>query len=171
MPTPCCKPSLPRNTNNSALALGLVLVLATSPALAELVGRASVIDGDTIEIAGQRIRFHGIDAPEASQACLDGEGRQYRCGRVAAHALDVFLSASRPTHCQPVGRNRERVVARCYRHDGESVARWLVSEGLALDWPKYSKGEFASDEERAREAGRGMWQGQFVEPWRYRKLR
>ncbi|WP_348643025.1 thermonuclease family protein [Mesorhizobium sp. B2-6-5] len=52
----------------------------TSSVQEDLVGRASVIDGDTIEIHGKRIRFNGIDAPESSQTCADGNGKAYRCG-------------------------------------------------------------------------------------------
>lgn len=79
----------------SALALvgiltGIVAAAATEP----LVGRAS-LDGDTVEIHGERIRFHGIDAPESWQRCADKAGAAYRCGKVAAEALDAFLAASR----------------------------------------------------------------------------
>ena len=80
----------------SALALvgiltGIVAAAATEP----LVGRASIIDGDKVEIHGERIRFHGIDAPESWQRCADKAGAEYRCGKVAAEALDAFLAASR----------------------------------------------------------------------------
>jgi endonuclease YncB( thermonuclease family) len=53
---------------------------------ADLTGRASVIDGDTLHIHDQRIRLHGIDAPEARQTC-EADGQTYRCGHQAALAL------------------------------------------------------------------------------------
>lgn len=61
-----------------------------------ITGVASVIDGDTIEVHGQRIRFNGVDAPESGQYCDDAKGFEYPCGRRSAEALDAFLAASRP---------------------------------------------------------------------------
>lgn len=73
----------------SALSLGAALVM---PAVAAepIIGRASVIDGDTIEISGKRIRLHGVDAPESWQTCEDGDGGTYGCGKEAAFALERF---------------------------------------------------------------------------------
>ncbi|BCH32658.1 succinoglycan biosynthesis protein exoi [Mesorhizobium sp. L-8-10] len=133
------------------------------------VGRASVVDGDTIEIHGERIRINGIDAPESRQLCTDGAGKTYRCGQVAALALDDFLKAARPTTCHKVDRDRYgRMVARCTA-GGKDVAEWLVRNGHALDWPKYSKGAYAAAQNKARQDRIGMWQGEFVEPWEWRK--
>ena len=71
-------------------AMIVALVLTCGSALAqapELVGRASVIDGDTIEIGGERIRLFGIDAIEAHQTCTLPTGGKWRCGGAAAKAL------------------------------------------------------------------------------------
>ena len=65
-------------------ALTIALCLLASPALADVASVARIIDGDTLEIHGQRIRLHGIDAPESRQLCrLDG--KSWQCGEVAAN--------------------------------------------------------------------------------------
>lgn len=156
----------------SRLLAALLLILA-SPAMAQTVeGRASVIDGDTIEISGERIRFNGVDAPESWQRCKDAAGKEYHCGKEAAFALDEWLAASRPTRCEFVERDRYgRMVGNCFRADGASVAHWLVRNGWALDWPRYSDGEFADAQEEARGEGRGIWRGAFEQPCEARARR
>ncbi|WP_292506756.1 thermonuclease family protein [Mesorhizobium sp.] len=144
----------------------------TEPLPGSMEGRASVIDGDTVEIAGQRIRFNGIDAPESRQYCDDAKGFEYPCGRRAADALDTFLAASRPLHCTFVDRDRYgRLVGDCERADGRGVQQWLVEQGLALDWPKYSSGIYAGQQAAAKAAMRGIWAGSFQEPWDWRAER
>ena len=93
-------------------ALTIALCLLASPALSDVAGVASVIDGDTMEIHGQRIRLHGIDAPESRQLCrLDG--KSWQCGEVAADALADKI-ARRSVTCEDLGRDRyDRVIARC----------------------------------------------------------
>lgn len=157
-------------THHQALAGAVVLCIATAAQAQTITGRASVVDSDTIEIAGERIRLHGIDAPESDQRCQDKGGRAYQCGQVAADALDAFLAQSRPTSCRFMERDRyRRFVGDCYRADGNSVAAWMVRKGHALDWPRYSRGTYAADQAEARRSGAGMWWGRFVEPWEWRR--
>ncbi len=66
--------------------LTIALCLLATPALADVSGPARVIDGDTLEIQGQRIRLHGIDAPESRQLCRLA-GKPWMCGKDAANAL------------------------------------------------------------------------------------
>ncbi|WP_371827083.1 thermonuclease family protein [Bradyrhizobium sp. 184] len=154
---------------------GLVLAMASLSALAaraeDLVGQASVIDGDTIEIHGKRIRLWGIDAPESSQLCRNDDSNLYQCGRASATALAGLLWAiKRPMHCSPVDRDQYgRTVATCsLGTPGPDIGHWLVANGHPRDWPKYSKGKYEDAQRGAEKAGRGIWAGSFVEPWKYR---
>ncbi|WP_082494377.1 thermonuclease family protein [Methylobacterium sp. Leaf108] len=107
----------------------LALLLLTTPALAEpIVGQASVIDGDTFEVRGTRIRLHGIDAPESGQRCKDAAGKDYRCGQVAALALADRIG-KRVLTCDPRDTDRYgRVVAVC-RIGSEDLNAWMACEG------------------------------------------
>ena len=145
-----------------------MLLLLSSGALADdFVGQASVVDGDTLEIHGIRIRLWSIDAPESSQHCRGEDSLQYRCGAQAANDLDAFI-ARRPVNCSPLSLDPYgRTVATC-SVGGTDLGEWLVRNGLALDWPQYSKGRYAAAERDADRSGRGMWAGSYVEPWLFR---
>ncbi|MCK1522781.1 thermonuclease family protein [Bradyrhizobium sp. 17] len=148
----------------------LFLLFVGCPPLAragEVTGRASIIDGDTIEIHGTRVRLWGIDAPEHDQLCRGEDSLQYRCGARAANELDQFID-SRPVTCLPIDIDRyRRTVASC-SVGGVDLARWLVSHGHALDWPRYSKGKYANEQRQAEQTERGIWSGSFSKPWQYR---
>jgi hypothetical protein len=92
----------------------LMFLLGSSTAFAnDLVGQASIIDGDTLEIHGTRIRLWGVDAPESSQLCRGADSNLYRCGANAANDLDTFI-ARRPVNCTPVSEDQYgRSVAIC----------------------------------------------------------
>jgi endonuclease YncB( thermonuclease family) len=146
----------------------LTLLSFWSPALAgDLTGQASIIDGDTLEIHGVRIRLWGIDAPESSQSCRDEDSSLYRCGAKAANDLDSFI-ARHPVNCMPMNLDQYgRTVATCSA-GGADLGEWLVHNGLALDWPQFSKGRYEAAQHDANRAGRGLWKGSYVEPWLYR---
>ena len=140
-------------------------VLAASSAQL-IAGRASVIDGDTIEIRGQRIRLFGIDAPEPGQTCTDAKDATYRCGQRAAQALDCRISDS-PVTCKPKEKDRYgRVVAVC-RALGEDLSAWMAGLGWALAYREYST-QYVPAEELAQRRNAGMWSGRFVPPWEWR---
>jgi endonuclease YncB( thermonuclease family) len=133
-----------------------------------MTGSARVIDGDTVEIGGERIRFNGIDSPEMAQTCEDAGGRSYRCGATAKQALNRFLDASQPIRCDFTSRDRYgRFVGNCFRADNASVSAYLVRNGFAMNWARYG-GTYANDQNAAKAERLGIWSGTAQPPWEWR---
>ncbi len=147
-------------------ALIAALCLLATPVLADVTGPARVIDGDTLEIQGERIRLHGIDAPESRQLCrLDGQ--PWQCGKNATNALAEKI-ARRSVTCEDLGRDRyKRIIARC-AVAGEDIESWMVQQGLALAYRRYSL-DYVDEEADAQAARRGIWASEFVKPWEWRR--
>lgn len=152
--------------------IAIVLLFALAPGLqglafgADLIGRPSVVDGDTLVLHGARIRLFGIDAPEGRQLCQDVQGKDYRCGQKAALALADHVGSSLVT-CERRDTDRYgRTVAVCYL-GSEDIGAWLVSQGWALAYRHYSK-DYVPQEEAAHAAHLGVWAGTFTPPWEWR---
>ena len=136
------------------------------PVHADVSGHARVIDGDSLEIGGTRIRLFGIDAPERGQSCETG-GELWVCGGLARVRLEERISGRRVV-CEERDRDRYgRIVAVC-RAGGEDLNAWMVSEGWALAYRRYSEA-YVDEEARAKAARVGIWRGDFVPPWDWRR--
>jgi endonuclease YncB( thermonuclease family) len=132
-----------------------------------LSGPAWVLDGDTIIVAGERIRLYGIDAPELDQTFWY-EGQTLPCGAMALAALEA-LTAGVNLRCEVVERDRHgRLVAKCFSPNGIDIGRRLVLSGWALAYRQYSL-DYVDAEDMARAAERGLWRGTFQKPWMWRQ--
>ena len=149
------------------LIVGCGLAVSCFVHAEELTGTARVLDGDTIELRGKRIRLEGIDAPETRQQCERSYGSKYRCGRDAMTALRKKISGRRIS-CSSSGRDRYgRTIATCSLGKTD-LNRWMVRRGHAVAYRRYSR-TYVGDETRAKIQRRGIWQGRFVEPARWRR--
>ncbi|MBX3428451.1 MAG: thermonuclease family protein [Hyphomonadaceae bacterium] len=116
-----------------------------------IVGVATVIDGDTIEIHGRRIRISGVDAPERGKMC--GNINVYQRASLALSDQIGRQSVS----CELSGNDRYgRAVGLC-RVSGVDVAEQTTRAGWTRDWPRYSGRAYADEEAEARSARRGIW--------------
>ena len=150
----------PAEPKDEASRIRIIRVAAT------LSGPARVVDGDTLELGRARIRLYGIDAPESAQSCRAG-GRLWACGREATRAL-AGLVRGKPVACEERDRDRYgRVVAVC-GISGMDINAWMVVEGWAFAYRRYSR-VYVSEETRARAARRGIWRGEVVAPWDWRR--
>ncbi|PHO03052.1 nuclease [Rhodobacteraceae bacterium 4F10] len=151
------------------LLISLLLALSSPAFAAEpptLSGRASVIDGDTIDLHGTRIRLHGIDAPESGQRCQDAKSKSWRCGQKAAWALDHAIDRQRVT-CRITDKDRyDRLIGTCSVGDTD-LNGWMVQNGWAVAYRKYSN-DYTAHERYAQNAELGLWQGSFVRPDKWR---
>ena len=150
----------------------LILTIGLSPApsfSAEKVeGKVYVVDGDTFHINGQKIRIWGIDAVELHQTCLKS-GQVYECGKSARLYLQSVIGRDVPVcGSKPKSPKETRTVALC-KVEGKDIGREMVKSGWALDSKHFSKGEYSAEDRDARENRRGIWSGEFENPYIWRK--
>ena len=118
-----------------------------------MTGVPRIIDGDTIRIGNTRIRFHGIDAPEAKQTCTVG-GKEWSCGREATNAL-VDIVGEHWVSCSQRDVDRYgRIVAVC-RAGSVDLNAWMVGNGWAVAYRRYST-DYVPDETTAQREKRGI---------------
>ncbi len=144
----------------------LCLFLLTSYALADIIGKAYVTDGDTIKINSTKIRLHGIDAPESKQKC-ERNGQKWHCGQVATQTLRKLIKGQSVTCKGDTTDKYKRLIAVCSAN-GVDLNGAMVDAGMALAYRKYST-QYVPNEQKARQAKKGVWAGEFVKPWDWRK--
>ena len=125
-----------------------------------------IIDGDTIHLNGEKIRFSGIDTPELKQTCKKNTEIIY-CG-VQAKKILIKKIGNNPVKCISEGKDQyKRTLAECFIKN-LSLSSFLVRQGYAFAYRKYSK-KFIEDEDYARSNKLGMWSMDFEYPWDFRK--
>ncbi len=149
--------------------LALIGLLFSLPAgAADDSGRAKIIDGDTIEISGQRIDLYGIDAPELKQLCRTGRhGKAFECGIRAARALRDLIGREEIACRRVVPENTAPPAAKC------AIGRIDLNEQMVLQGWALAARQASSDYVRAEEAARrvreGLWRHTFETPWDWRR--
>ena len=140
----------------------LINLFFFNPSLADTV---KIIDGDTIVLNGEKIRFSGIDTPELKQTCIKDKKKVF-CGVFAKKLLTKKIGKEIP-QCTREGKDiYKRTLAECFIN-GESLSKFLVRNGYAFAYRKYSK-KFIKEEEFAKRNMLGMWSMQFQYPWEFR---
>ena len=143
-----------------------ILVLTLFWCNISLANNLKVVDGDTIVLNGEKIRFSGIDTPELKQTCLQGD-EKIDCGMYAKILLVKKIGNNTP-ECISEGKDvYKRTLAECFVN-GESLSKFLVRSGFAFAYRKYST-KFIEDEEFAKANKLGMWAMTFQYPWDFRK--
>lgn len=152
----------------SYLAADFPLPAKAAPSDAPSIqGAARVLDGDTIDLAGTRVRLEGIDAPEIGQTCVRHGGGSWPCGTAAAEALKRLIGGAQVT-CSPQGLDTYGRVLGICRIGGRDIGDEMVRNGLAWAFVKYSA-SYVNSEAEARLARRGVWQAPTQAAWDYRE--
>jgi endonuclease YncB( thermonuclease family) len=130
-------------------------------------------DGDTFWLIGQteKFRLWGIDAVESKQECTRYDtGKTWRCGQEATNALrDLVQSDQVECDRHSYDRMYRRVIVVC-RVRGIEINAWLVDHGWALAYTSYTK-HYLAAQNRAEANRVGIWSGQFIKPWEWRRDR
>jgi endonuclease YncB( thermonuclease family) len=147
-------------------ALAALAAAVCVPAQANIItGPATVIDGDTLDMTGTRIRLLGIDAPESAQSCTR-EGQPWACGEEATAALRDIIATGSLT-CTALGTDvYGRTVATC-ENAVFDVGREMVRRGMAVT-SRDAPADYEAATDIARQMKFGLWLGEFQRPEEWR---
>ena len=149
------------------LIIYIILLSFGSLVLAKVInGKPKIIDGDTIHIKSNKIRLHGIDAPETKQTCKIGNEEWY-CGKQSTKELKKLINKQNVECVVNDVDVYNRYIAICYI-DEININQWMVKNGWAIAYRYYSK-DYINEEEYADDNKLGIWKSKFIEPYLYRK--
>ena len=131
-----------------------------------IIGKVKIIDGDTIHIKNNKIRLHGIDAPEKEQTCRINFQDWY-CGKQSTQELKKLINIQDVQCLINDVDIYNRYVAICFVNK-TNINEWMVKNGWAIAYRYYSI-DYVNDENFARENKLGIWKSEFIEPYLYRK--
>ena len=133
----------------------------------EIYGNARIIDGDSVEINNEEIRFLGIDAFEKKQKCYRKDGTKYNCGEISTSTLHTIIS-EQPIRCVTKKKDHyKRWLATCY------IGTLDINENMVLygNAFSYMSKKYKTAENEAKKIKAGAWNGEFIFPWEWRKLK
>jgi endonuclease YncB( thermonuclease family) len=152
------------------IILILILVIFSSYSFAKTIDKPNrIIDGDTIILNSKKIRFHGIDTPEIHQKCKDDKGFLYACGLRATNELKKIIGKNKVICKKKTTDRYRRLISVCFVN-GKNINSLMVKKGWALAYRKYSL-EYVDEEEEAKKNKIGLWVGEFIPPWEWRRLK
>lgn len=142
---------------------GQSVALPILPATADTIeGKAKALTGDVMQVGGEKVVLRGIEAPGVRQSCTDRRGRKWRCGRSALTALRK-ITGYETVVCTVSGTDAEgRKIADCMVGD-QNIAAALVRKGAVFAANGFFRA-YGSEEDEARAAKRGIWQGTAERP-------
>ncbi len=151
------------------ILITIILLTLNAKVIAnEIYGFPIITDGDTIKISNNKIRLHGIDAPEKNQKCTKNK-KKYNCGVVATKALINKIGKNAVKCLTKKKKDRyNRYIGICFIEQ-QDLNKWMVRNGYAISYRRYSK-DYILDEEYAKINKLGLWSGTFLKPEKWRKL-
>ena len=131
-----------------------------------ILGKARIIDGDTIHIGNNKIRLHGIDAPEINQDC-SYNNEDWQSGQLSKNFLLNLINLDL-VKCQVKTVDKyKRYIAICFVNN-LNINETMVKNGCAIAYRYYSK-DYVDEEFIAKKNKFGIWKGKFIEPYLFRK--
>ncbi len=149
------------------LILSIILLFLSNFVLAKTInGKPRIIDGDTIHIKSNKIRLHGIDAPETKQTCKIND-EVWFCGKQSTKELKNLINKQEVKCITNDVDIYNRFVAICYVNE-ININQWMVKSGWAIAYRYYST-DYIIEEKYARDNELGIWKSEFLKPYAYRK--